>query len=363
MRLHRSRQLSRKVGTAVGCAALALAASSVGGSAGADPADDALARMNELSRQAEQASEEMYSAEIELEKKVAEQRAADDRSAADSAASDAADAELARYQTSVNDVAAAAYMGAPTDGLKAALSAASPQDLLDQMSTQRSISETMTAQMAAYRTAREAATAKSQQSARSADEAELAAQQAGQVTADLQAKQSRLRAQISVVEAQYRALTPEQRTVLADPGPIPAPPPVPEAPPPPPPPGSDVLAAPAPGPSGDSAIVVQAAMSRIGSPYAWGATGPDAFDCSGLIKWAFLQTGKSLPRSSQALAQGGQPVAVADVQPGDIVTFYSDASHAGIYIGDGKMVHSSTFGVPVKVDPITMAPINNVRRY
>jgi cell wall-associated NlpC family hydrolase len=101
----------------------------------------------------------------------------------------------------------------------------------------------------------------------------------------------------------------------------------------------------------------------VGSPYSWGAAGPNAFDCSGLIKWVFEQTGKSLPRSSQALAAGGQAVAVAELQAGDIVTFYSDASHAGIYIGDGMMVHSSTYGTPVRVAPISSAPIHNARRY
>jgi cell wall-associated NlpC family hydrolase len=115
--------------------------------------------------------------------------------------------------------------------------------------------------------------------------------------------------------------------------------------------------------SGDGAAVVQAALTRVGSPYSWGATGPNAFDCWGLIKCAFLQNGKSLPRSSQALAQGGQPVAISDLQPGDIVTFYSDVSHAGIYIGDGLMVHASTYGTPVRVAPISSAPIHNACRY
>ena len=356
----------RDLGACAVCVALVVVASGTGGYAGADPAADALARMNELSRQAEQTTEEMYSAEIELEKKVAIQRSAEERSAADRLAADATDAELRRYQESVDDVAAAAYMGAPTNDLYAALTATSPGDLLDRMSAERAVSATLGARMAAYRTAKEAAAAQSATSARSADEAQLAAQQAAGVKADLQSKQSRLRAQIADVEAQYRVLTPEQRTALADPGPVPpAPPPPPPPPPAPePPPGPEVLAAPAPAPASDGAtVVVQAAMSRIGSPYSWGASGPDAFDCSGLIKWSFLQTGKSLPRSSQALAEGGQPVAVENVQPGDIVTFYSYASHAGIYIGDGKMVHSSTYGVPVKVDPITMAPIYNVRRY
>ncbi|MDZ4232731.1 MAG: NlpC/P60 family protein, partial [Dietzia sp.] len=129
--------------------------------------------------------------------------------------------------------------------------------------------------------------------------------------------------------------------------------------------GDAALPGAVPGPQGGTGnqAVVQAALTRVGSPYSWGAAGPNAFDCSGLIMWAFAQTGKSLPHSSQALAAGGQPVAFSDLQPGDIVTFYSDVSHAGIYIGDGLMVHASTYGVPVRVTPVTSSPFNNARRY
>lgn len=120
------------------------------------------------------------------------------------------------------------------------------------------------------------------------------------------------------------------------------------------PPAGDAV--PGAAPSGGGATVVQAALSRVGSPYSWGAAGPNAFDCSGLIMWAFQQNGKSLPHSSRALAAGGQPVSTSELQPGDIVTFYSDASHAGIYIGEGVMVHASTYGTPVRVAPISSSP-------
>jgi peptidoglycan DL-endopeptidase CwlO len=109
--------------------------------------------------------------------------------------------------------------------------------------------------------------------------------------------------------------------------------------------------------------IIQAALSRIGSPYSWGGSGPNAFDCSGLVMWSFQQVGISLPHSSQALAKGGQPVSLDQMQPGDLVTYYSDASHVGIYIGDGMMVHASTYGTPVRVAPVDNAPIHNVRRY
>jgi len=77
----------------------------------------------------------------------------------------------------------------------------------------------------------------------------------------------------------------------------------------------------------------------------------------------FQQAGIALPHSSQALAAGGQPVSLSDIQPGDLVTYYSDASHVAIYIGDGMMVHASTYGTPVKVAPVGDAPIYDVRRY
>ena len=58
--------------------------------------------------------------------------------------------------------------------------------------------------------------------------------------------------------------------------------------------------------------MIQAALSRIGTPYSWGAAGPGGFDCSGLVMWAFQQAGIALPHSSQALAAGGQPVSMSE---------------------------------------------------
>ena len=120
---------------------------------------------------------------------------------------------------------------------------------------------------------------------------------------------------------------------------------------------------PAAAPGGQGSVAVQAALTRIGTPYSYGGSGPNAFDFSGLVMWAYQQAGISLPHSSQALAHGGQPVSMDQMQPGDVVTYYSDASHAAIYIGDGMMVHASTYGTPVRVAPVANAPIYNVRRY
>jgi len=342
----------------------------------ADPADDALAKLNELSRQAEQTTEAMHSAQLDLNEKLAAQRAAEKKHADAQADLEAAKARLATFQASVNKFAAAMYMGGRTDGMAAILTAESPQQLISKLAVQRVISTELATQMASYRAAGEAAAKAEQASAESAAAAKTAAEQAAAVRASLQAKQSRLQLQIAVVKSQYQSLTPGQRAALADPGP--APPPTalaaaaaPQALAPGGSPADGVAGAGAPdalppggAAGGAAAIAVQAALTQVGQPYAWGGAAPGGFDCSGLVMWAFQQAGIPLPHSSQALAHGGQPVALSDLQPGDVLTFYSDASHAGIYIGDGLMVHSSTYGQPVRVVPMTSSgPIYNARRY
>lgn len=116
-----------------------------------------------------------------------------------------------------------------------------------------------------------------------------------------------------------------------------------------------------PAAAADSAAVANA-LSKVGAPYVWGATGPSAFDCSGLINWAFAKAGVELPRTSRALSQVGMPVSQADLQPGDLLFFYSPVSHAGIYIGDGLMVHASNSSKPVAVDPIAGREFSSARR-
>jgi peptidoglycan DL-endopeptidase CwlO len=336
----------------------------------ADPVNEAMAKLSELSRQAEQTTEAMHSAQLDLNNKLATQRTADKKHTDDLAAADAAKSRLATFQAGVDKFAAAMYMGGRTDGLNAIMTAESPQQLLGKLAVQRVMSTAMLAQMASYRASREQATQAEQASAKSAADAKTAAEQAAAVRASLQSKQSQLQLQIAIVKSQYLALSPTQRTELAAPGPTPpaavmAAAPAPEALPPgggqPGGPGPGFGAAPG---SGQGAIAVQAALTQVGAPYSWGGAAPGGFDCSGLVMWAFQQAGIALPHSSQALAHGGQPVSLSDLQPGDVLTFYSDASHAGIYIGDGLMVHSSTYGVPVRVVPMTSSgPIYDARRY
>jgi cell wall-associated NlpC family hydrolase len=104
------------------------------------------------------------------------------------------------------------------------------------------------------------------------------------------------------------------------------------------------------------------ALDKVGAKYRWGADGPDAFDCSGLVVWAYRSSGKSLPHSSREMSHIGTPVSKDALQPGDLVFFYSGPSHVAIYIGDGKVVHASNPSHPVKVADMSSMPFNTARR-
>src|ERR1700731_324161 len=195
----------------------------------ADPVNDAMAKLSELSRQAEQTTEAMHSAQLDLNNKLAVERTADKKHTDDLAAADAAKSRLATFQAGVDKFAAAMYMGGRTDGLNAIMTAESPQQLIGKLAVQRVMSTAMLAQMANYRASREQAAQAEMASAKSAADAKTAAEQAAAVRASLQSKQSQLQLQIAVVKSQYVSLTPEQRTALADPGQAPAAAPAPRA--------------------------------------------------------------------------------------------------------------------------------------
>lgn len=122
-------------------------------------------------------------------------------------------------------------------------------------------------------------------------------------------------------------------------------------------------AAPAPAVSSVGQRVVDAARSAIGSPYGWGAAGPNSFDCSGLTSWAYAQVGKSIPRTSQAQASQGTQIAISDLQPGDIVAYYGGASHVGIYTGHGTIIDALNSGTPVQERSLNYMPIHSAVRF
>jgi cell wall-associated NlpC family hydrolase len=108
-------------------------------------------------------------------------------------------------------------------------------------------------------------------------------------------------------------------------------------------------AGPAPAPRANAQVAVDAALSKLGSPYRWGATGPNSFDCSGLMVWAWAQAGVSLPRSSSAQFAGLRSISRSELQPGDLVFAGNPVHHVGMYIGNGQIVHSPYTGAVVSI--------------
>ena len=97
------------------------------------------------------------------------------------------------------------------------------------------------------------------------------------------------------------------------------------------------------------------ALEKLGDPYVWGAAGPGAFDCSGLVMWAYAQVGVSLEHFTGDQWNEGEHISRSELQPGDLVFFYPDIGHVGLYVGDGLMVDAPTFGQPVQVQPVFWA--------
>ncbi|MEU6536004.1 NlpC/P60 family protein [Streptomyces sp. NPDC047000] len=109
--------------------------------------------------------------------------------------------------------------------------------------------------------------------------------------------------------------------------------------------------------SSRAAAAFAAAQTRIGSPYVYGATGPSSFDCSGLTSWAYAQAGVSIPRTSQAQANAGTRIySQSDLRVGDLVIFYGDQHHVGLYAGNGQVLHAPRTGTVVRYEAISNMP-------
>lgn len=113
---------------------------------------------------------------------------------------------------------------------------------------------------------------------------------------------------------------------------------------------------------GAAGVAVKTACAQIGDRYVFGAVGPNEFDCSGLTQYAWGKAGVSLTHYTGAQWTEGTPVSRANARPGDLVFFYSDVHHVGIYVGNGLMVHASRSGVPVRMAKIDTMPIAGFRR-
>lgn len=115
-------------------------------------------------------------------------------------------------------------------------------------------------------------------------------------------------------------------------------------------------------PGGGAGVAVKFACAQIGKPYVWGAEGPNSYDCSGLMLAAWAKAGVSLPHNAAQQSRVTKDVSRADLRAGDLVFYYSDIHHVGMYVGGGWVVHASQAGQPIKMKKVDDGPIHSYGR-
>ena len=261
---------------------------------------EGLAELSRLSEEAGALGEGLHLAREELDRTSRER----DRlgRAAGVAASRSALAEVAalRDQAVVDELAAMRYQGGDSGAIRAAVLATSPSDLIHRLDALRRLTGATTSALDSSRAALADASRLRQAAARAAAAADDSARDAQERNDDLARRAAEMRGRMNEVRRRVDALSDAQRARWTG-GPA----------------MQEGYVAPMVDDANSSALRV--ALTRLGAPYSWGATGPSEFDCSGLVVWAYSHEGKSLPRSSQAQAVAGAPVPVADIRPGDLV--------------------------------------------
>lgn len=347
----RSSKLSRnsRRTIAASSAAIMLFSSTAVSVAGADELDVLIAEMESVSQAASAKNEEVKALSADLEDSEAELGELESQAAdADAKASEARDMQR-EYQAEVDRLADAQYRGVVVDPLTNALAAEDPQDMVDRTSYLGVLSRNASEDLVSLEDA-------TRDAADSADQANIAVAEADFQRSQLETQHQRLEQeraeleeQVAAVEKQVDELDEQAQERWINKN-DPEPPAIAAGSS-----GGDVSA------SADGAV--GAALSKLGAPYGWGATGPDAFDCSGLTSWAHQQAGTSIPRTSQAQIAGGTSVSRDELQPGDIVGFYPGVTHVGLYIGNGQVVHAADYGIPVQVVSVDSMPWSGASRY
>jgi cell wall-associated NlpC family hydrolase len=294
---------------------------------------DALAKYRDLAAQAEKLNEDLLSAQDDLNKKQGElDKATTDVNAAKDQAAKAAENEK-KYQVEVDKFAGASFTsGVQLNKLSALLAGTSTQDFLDRSSALEVIATGKNAAMGNLTGAFQQATDATNKAADAAKRAQDARDAAAKLTEDIKAKQKTLNDQIDQLEAANKNLSASDKAAQRDRG---------AAPP------TNIKA-----PTAAAQTALNMAMSKLGAAYKYGASGPNVFDCSGLMLWAYGQAGITLPRTSREQSTFGAAVPRDQLQPGDLVFYYSPVSHVGMYVGDGKMIHAPDTGDVVKISPL-----------
>ena len=291
--------------------------------------DTVQSRVDHLYNQAEQASERYNDARLELKKSTTQLKALH--------------ADLRRQRTKVASIrqevassVVAQYQGQALSSTSQLMLSDDPDTFINQLTTVSEYNDQRSQMMSdfavqAKRLEMRQASAKREQTRVAATKKKLGAEKAR-----IDEKAAEAKALLGKLQdrAAERASRSQERTA----------PSAPSAP------------ASAPAASGRAAAAVQYAMAQVGKSYVYGAAGPSSFDCSGLTMMAWQQAGVSLPHSSGAQMSSGTPVSQSQLQPGDLVFYYSPVSHVGMYIGNGQIVNALNPSEGIKVSGVNDMP-------
>ena len=321
----RKRTISRPFGVVLSGLALAAVVGVVPSTstpAQAEPnIDDVKSRVDSLYHQAEQASERYNNAKLELKELrhdmaslKADQRRQDDR--------------LGAVQSEVKDSIVRQYEGQSLSAVGQVVVSKDPKAFLSQLSTMSAFDDMQGQLFDDYSSELKALDIRRQATEKRAAEVAATQKKLAAEKATIDKKFAEAKSLLGKLEAQQReALTSRSTTRTPS---VPA--------------------------SGNAAAAVQYAMAQVGKAYVYGAAGPDAFDCSGLTMMAWAQAGVALPHSSSAQYSSGPHIAESDLQPGDLVFYYSPISHVGMYIGNGMIVNAENPSAGVKVTSLHEMP-------
>ena len=270
------------------------------------------AQAHRLADQLEQLTEQYNGLRVKLQQATRAAKVASDNAKRQEQA-------LEGVREKLGTLAATSYMQGGTDPTVSFVAAKDPQALLDQAATLRYFATQDGTRVASM-----------MQAMQSAQRARKAAEERAQQV-------QRLRSQLDAQRKKVTTLYEKVRTKVVKRDP------------------SQLAKLPVVG-TGKAAQALRLAMTKIGRPYVWGAAGPNAFDCSGLVMWAYKQVGISLPHYTGSQWNAGTHISRSQLQPGDLVFFYSDLHHVGLYVGNGKMLHAPQTGDVVKIAPIAGRP-------
>ena len=323
----------RRYSAAITAVLLALVIGSVPSSpAQAEPTiDEVQTRVDRLYHQAEQAQERYHDAKVELDelrKDVGSLQADQDRQ----------DDRLTTVREQVQDSIVSQYEGTSLSAVGQAVVSEDPSQFLSQLTTIAAYNDIQSQLFSDYSTELKALDIRSaatddRRARMAALERQLAKEQAA-----VQDKLAEARDQLDTLKDEERAELLASRS------------------------GGDVRIPSNVPASGRAAIAVRAALAQVGDAYVYGASGPDAYDCSGLTSMAWGQAGVGLPRSSSAQFGAGPHISSSALQPGDLVFYYSPISHVGMYIGNGLIVHAANPGTGVLVTGLFSMPYSGAVR-